>query len=135
LNGGPRFWIVFFACLALMAWWKHKDAEPLPPVAQAAASHAGGLADYDNAKVRVTMYSLTTCPYCKAMNRELTRRNIPFVEYFVDAEPGRQRELTSKLERAGFRPGAIGTPILEVNGVMMPNNPAIRDVLRQLSQG
>jgi hypothetical protein len=69
------------------------------------------------------------------MRRELTRRNIPFVEYFVDAEPGRQRELTSKLEHAGFRPGAIGTPILEVNGVMLPNNPSIRAVLRQLQQG
>jgi hypothetical protein len=62
----------------------------------------------------------------------LTKRGIPFVEYFVDAEPGRMRELTAKLERAGFRPGAIGTPILEVNGAMLPNNPPMRAVLEHL---
>ena len=128
----PLYWIVV-AGLALVFWWfRHGTNEPAPPLAQAPAAAPGELPSYDKAKVRVTMYSLTTCPYCKAMRRELTARSIPFVEYFIDAEPGRMQEVTSKLERAGFRPGAIGTPIMEVNGKMLPNNPSLGTVLRQL---
>jgi glutaredoxin len=133
MKRNPLYWL-FVAGFALVFWLvRHVDNEPSPPpVAQASASAPGGLASYDKARVQVTMYSLTTCPYCKAMHRELTERNIPFVEYFIDAEPGRMKELTGKLENAGFRPGAIGTPIMEVNGVMLPNNPSIRTVLQHL---
>jgi glutaredoxin len=131
-----RYWLFVAGLVLVFLWIRHDGGEAPSPAAEApAAAGPGGLADYETSKVRVTMYSLTTCPYCKAMHRELTARNIPFVEYFIDAEPGRQRELTSKLEHAGFRPGAIGTPILEVNGVMLPNNPSIRTVLKQLQQG
>lgn len=131
----PRYWL-FVAGLVLVLWWIGHDGNESPaPVAQAPEGAPGELASYDKARVRVTMYSLTTCPYCKAMHRELTARNIPFVEYFIDEDRGRMRELTGKLERAGFRPGSIGTPILEVNGVMLPNSPSIRAVLKQLQQG
>jgi glutaredoxin len=127
----PLYWVLV-AGFALVFWWTGRDGGEPPAAAQVPVTAPGELASYDKARVQVTMYSLTTCPYCKAMHRELTKRNIAFVEYFIDADRGRMQELTGKLEHAGYRPGAIGTPILEVNGVMLPNNPSIRTVLQHL---
>lgn len=129
LDRSTRIVIGALAAVLLLAYEASQRA-PAPDPAPAASPGPGGLKDYQQASV--VMYSLTTCGYCKLMRRELTARNIQFTEYFIDAEPGRMAELTAKLSRAGFRPGPIGTPTLEVNGVMLPNNPSIRTVLKHL---
>lgn len=80
----------------------------------------------------IVMYSLTTCGYCKLMRRELKSKNIPFIEYFIDEEPTRKKELVGKLQSAGMSSRYIGTPTLEVNGIMLPNNPSMKTVLKHL---
>jgi len=117
--------------LAAVVFLAYEASQRVPaPEPATPAAGAGGIRQYQQAQV--VMYSLTTCGYCKLMRRELQARNIQFVEYFVDTEPARWQELTAKLQRAGFRPGPVGTPTLEVNGVMLPNNPSIKTVLKHL---
>jgi glutaredoxin len=128
LDTSSRLAIAFIVAVAC---WAFSDSGGGPaPASQAPSAAVGELQGYRQTKV--VMYSLTTCGYCKLMRHELQARNIPFVEYFLDTEPGRQAELGEKLRRAGFRPGAIGTPTLEVNGVMLPNNPSMSTVLKHL---
>ena len=81
------------------------------------------------------MYSLTTCGYCTQKRKELHRERIRFTEYFIDSDRNREKEMTQKLASAGFPPGGYGTPIFEVYGVMMPNNPPLRDIKKELARG
>ncbi len=129
----PLYYALVVVGILVLAWFGAGDKEPpAQPVAVSAPTAPGELRGYNESKVKVTMYSLTTCGYCKAMGRELTARNIAYVERFIDVEPGVRDELNSKLKHTGIRPGPIGTPTMEVNGVMLPHNPSIRAVLKQL---
>jgi len=89
--------------------------------------------DLDMRDVRITMYSLTTCGYCTQLRHVFEANNIPFREVFLDTDQARLQELTAKLQQAGIMGGAIGTPTLEVNGKMMPNNPPLAEILREVA--
>jgi glutaredoxin len=89
--------------------------------------------DLDMRDVRITMYSLTTCGYCTSLRHVFEANRIPFREVFIDSEPARMQELFAKMEHAGFKGGGIGTPTLEVNGKMLPNNPPLADILREVA--
>jgi len=77
---------------------------------------------------KLIMYSLTTCGFCKQKAQELRSENIPFTEYFIDKDSSRNRELTEKLNKAGFKPKSYGTPIFDAYGTMLPNNPDISKI-------
>jgi glutaredoxin len=81
---------------------------------------------------KIIMYSLTTCGYCKLKARELDEAGISYQEYFIDKDSGRRDELTAKLQQAGFAPRSWGTPILDVKGVMLPNNPSLKKIREYL---
>ena len=81
------------------------------------------------------MYSLTTCGYCTQKRKELHREKIRFTEYFIDKDGRRREEMTRKLDSAGFTPGGYGTPIFDVYGMMMPNNPPLSDIKKELARG
>ena len=89
--------------------------------------------DLDMRDVRITMYSLTTCGYCTRLRHDFEANNIPFREVFIDTDQARMEELFTKLQRAGIMGVAIGTPTLEVNGRMMPNNPPLAEILREVA--
>lgn len=100
-------------------------------------THGSGMSvatidDYDPKNNTVVMYSLTTCGYCVEKRRELNAMGIRYTELFLDGESGAQEQLSSKLERAGMPRQSYGTPILEVNGVMLPNNPSMEEVVQHL---
>jgi glutaredoxin len=80
----------------------------------------------------VVMYSLTTCPYCKKTRAWLTRNNVPFKEYFLDADEARNREFGELLMDKGAPPGGIGTPTLLVNDTLLLNNPSFGEIRRHL---
>jgi hypothetical protein len=42
----------------------------------------------------------------------------------------RRNELNAKLEQAGYPPRTYGTPIMDVHGWVLPNNPSL-DVIKQ----
>ena len=121
--GGTPFGKVLLVLFAVaVAWMLARGLRHEPvPVRQGDFANSG-----------IVMYSLTTCGYCNAKRAELQARGIPFVEYFLDKEPGRQRELFEKLIVAGYRGGGIGTPTFEVNGKMLPNNPSLDTILNNL---
>lgn len=87
------------------------------------SSNTDSTGRYAEAHNELIMYSLTTCGYCKQKARELRQENIVFTEYFIDKDKDRRDELNSKLRNAGFEPKRYGTPIFDVHGVMLPNNP------------
>jgi protein-disulfide isomerase len=62
----------------------------------------------------------------------LQAKGISFVEYFIDKDQERQRELFEKLLASGYRGGGIGTPTFEVNGKMLPNNPSLDTIIKHL---
>ena len=78
------------------------------------------------------MYSLTTCGYCKKKAQELRAENIAFREYYIDQDREKMNELNNKLTDAGFRPQQYGTPIFDVRGVMLPNNPSLSAIKKHL---
>lgn len=121
-GGGGLAKFLFVAALVVGAWIALPGLRPQSDMALPA----------DVSGASVVMYSLTTCPYCNQKRKQLRARGIPFTEYFVDREPARQQELFRKLEAAGYRGGAIGTPILEVNGKMLPNNPSMDTIISNL---
>lgn len=88
------------------------------------------LSELDFSRSRIVMYSLTTCVYCQALRRKFEANGIPFKEYFLDTDPPRQEEMFSKLQVSGFQGGGVGTPTLEVNGLMMPNNPPFDEIVK-----
>lgn len=101
------------------------------------SSHASGepfatLEDYDPNSNAIVMYSLTTCGYCAEKRRELNQLGIHYTELFLDGEGNAREQLSSRLEQTGMPRQSYGTPILDVNGVILPNNPAIEEILRHL---
>jgi uncharacterized membrane protein YhaH (DUF805 family)/glutaredoxin len=101
------------------------------------SSHAAGnslasIDDYDPNSNTVIMYSLTTCGYCEAKRRELDGMGIRYTELFIDGPGNAQEQLSSRLDQAGMPRQSYGTPILEVNGVMLPNNPPMEEIVQHL---
>jgi glutaredoxin len=80
----------------------------------------------------VIMYSLTTCGHCKLMAGELQNANIAFTEKFIDTDANAMAELKQKLADAGLAPRSYGTPIMDVHGTMMPDNPGLAAVRKRL---
>jgi len=54
--------------------------------------------------LNVTVYSTTTCPYCKMLKDYLTQKNVNFQEKLVDQDLEAQKEM---LELSG---GFLGVP-------------------------
>lgn len=71
------------------------------------------------------MYSLSTCDHCKRKRQALINNRIQFAEYSVDLDSSKNTELNEKLSRSGYTRKAYGTPIMNVYGVMVPDNPSL----------
>lgn len=95
-----------------------------------AADAAKSFARHD----QVIMYALTTCGFCKEKARLLQAHGIAYVEYDIDVDSARQNELNAKLAQAGFPPRGYGTPIFDVHGVMLPNNPELAEIQKILRE-
>ena len=78
------------------------------------------------------MYSLTTCGHCKVVAGELQNANIAFTEKFIDNDANAMAELKQKLADAGLAPRSYGTPIMDVYGTIMPDNPSLAAVKKRL---
>ena len=105
--------LILIALGSYQAWQQFKPDPRLQPIAE-----------HD----QVIMYSLTTCGYCVAKKKELDASGIAFTEVYIDRHPAKQQELNNKLAQAGYAARGYGTPILDVKGVMLVNNPAIKKI-------
>jgi len=81
---------------------------------------------------QLIMYSLTGCSACEMKRGELQRANIPYVEYVVDRQQVASDDLTRKLNQAGFPVGGIGFPSFDVKGTLIPNNPPLFQIIKNL---
>lgn len=54
--------------------------------------------------MKITIYSTTTCPYCKMLKDYFTSKNLSFEEKLVDQDEN------AKLEMAGLSGGFLGVP-------------------------
>jgi glutaredoxin len=89
-------------------------------------------ASYGETHNELIMYSLTTCGFCKQKVKELNKENIAFKEYFIDTDKKRMDELNAKLKKAGFKQRSYGTPLFDVHGVMVLNNPSMDKIKKHL---
>lgn len=58
--------------------------------------------------MQITIYSTTTCPYCKMLKDYLTSKNVTFTEKLVDQDE------PAKLEMASVSGGFLGVPFTVV---------------------
>lgn len=58
--------------------------------------------------MQITIYSTTTCPYCKMLKKYLTEKNISFTEKLVDQDDAAKNEMIK--ESGGF----LGVPFVVV---------------------
>ncbi len=81
---------------------------------------------------QLIMYSLTNCSACEMKRDELQRANIPYVEYAVDRQQAASDDLTRKLNQAGFPVSGIAFPSFDVKGTLIPNNPPLFQIIKNL---
>lgn len=91
-------------------------------------------ARYDAGRDRILMYSLSTCGYCAEKRRLFDRLGVRYTEYMIDEDQAAEDRLTSRMRQAGLPVDAIGTPIIEVNGTLLPNNPDLDEIARHLTR-
>ena len=76
---------------------------------------------------KVIVYSLSYCGYCKKLSGEMTNAGIDFVEYYVDKDRKRDKELKKKLAKNGLA-GGILMPVVDLGDVFLPNRPSIETI-------
>ncbi len=110
--------LIAIVAVAVMGYLQFRDTHPVGKLPE---PHS-----------EVILYSLTTCGYCKLMAESLSGQGITFVERFIDVDPEGQSELERKLAAAGFEARGFGTPILDVKGTILPDNPPLAKVKKYL---
>jgi len=89
---------------------------------------------YDASRDRIVMYSLSTCGFCAEKREQFDRMGVRYVELMIDEDPVAEARLNLRLREAGLDSGAIGTPIIEINGTLLPNNPGFGEIGLHLSR-
>ncbi|MDQ8022508.1 MAG: DUF805 domain-containing protein [Moraxellaceae bacterium] len=83
---------------------------------------------FDVSKDKLVMYSLSTCPYCAEKRQQFRAAGVRFTEYFIDTDERASQEFTDRLRAHGVPSGSIGLPTIEINGVLLPNNPSLSKI-------
>lgn len=83
-------------------------AEGLPQLAQ----HAAPTSSYP----RIVLYSTSWCPHCRAAKEYLTKKDIPFIDRDVEADPEAMELLTGKYKSQGVPVIVIGDDAEVIKG-------------------
>lgn len=81
----------------------------------------------------IVMYSLTTCGNSSARRASFERQGVAFTEHFVDESQSRNQEMWRKLYASGYSSNELSTPVVEVNGHMLPNNPSMEEIRQHMN--
>lgn len=106
----------------------------LPGVPGSDSGKAAFTQHYDASRDRIVMYSLSTCGFCAEKRQQFDSMGVRYVELMIDEDPVAEARLNLRLREAGLDSGAIGTPIIEVNGTLLPNNPGLGEIGLHLSR-
>jgi glutaredoxin len=82
----------------------------------------------------VIMYSLSTCGNCVLTSRALERAGVEFTELYIDEDQLAEDELHQKMENVGLDTSFYYTPVLDVRGEILSNNPKIDVILNKIGQ-
>lgn len=83
---------------------------------------------------QVIMYSLSTCGNCIITARALEREGVEFTEHYIDNDQAAEDELHRKMNNAGLKTSFYYTPVLDVKGEILSNNPKIESILAALNK-
>lgn len=98
-----------------------EDDDDTPP--------AGGAANYARNN-RIDIYVIAGCADCERLRGWLNANGLAYTEYTVDSDPRAAERLHSIIGNEGN----IQLPVVEVNGKVLPGNPELADIHRQLRQ-
>jgi len=65
---------------------------------------------------RVVIYTLSTCPHCKAAKRYMREHHIPFTEREVGGDSGHMAELMKIFDEMGVPKMERGVPLIIIDG-------------------
>jgi glutaredoxin len=69
--------------------------------------------------MRVTVYSIPSCPKCAAAKTLLKRKGISFEETDIHESHEKNHEMLKKLEKAGISPLGVMMPVLDIEGTII----------------
>jgi glutaredoxin len=133
---GNVFKMLLVASLGYWAWHHYAVDKPAARVAAEKAKIRAAAAVPGESKVSsgLTMFSLTTCPYCDEKRNDLQMAGVKFREVYLDKDPGAMEELNEVLNQNNIRVNGIGTPSFVVNGKVMLNNPPMAEIMDALGR-
>lgn len=72
----------------------------------------------------VTIYSTSTCPYCKLAKAFMTEKHVAYTEINVQENPEKAEEMIQKS-------GQMGVPVIDVDGKIIVgfDQPALKEAL------
>ena len=82
----------------------------------------------------IIMYSLSTCGNCVKTGRALRKEGIEFTELYIDKNKQSEDELHIKMRRAGIKTSFYYTPVLDIHGTILANNPALNVILKEVDK-
>lgn len=82
----------------------------------------------------IIMYSLTTCGNCVKTARALRKEGIEFTELYIDKERQFEDELHKKMRNAEISTGFYYTPVLDIHGAILANNPPFNVILKEVDK-
>jgi len=82
----------------------------------------------------VIMYSLSTCGNCVVTARALREEGIEFTELYIDKDQQAEDELHEKMRNAGIDVSFYYTPVLDINGTILANNPKFNLILSEVDK-
>lgn len=85
-------------------------------------------------RTHVVLYTDDSCSDCEKRRGELHRAGIAYQEISLDKDPTGHGRLQASVERSGMMGQTVCTPILEVNGIVLPKEVGVAE-LQALLQG
>ncbi len=79
-------------------------------------------------------YSLTTCGDCVKTAGALRKEGIEFTELYIDKDQQFEDEPHIKMRNAGISTGFYYTPVLDIHGTILANNPAFNVILKEVDK-
>ena len=82
----------------------------------------------------IIMYSLTTCGNCVVTARALRKEGVEFTELFIDKDRQAEDELHQKMRNANIDVSFYYTPVMDIKGKILANNPKLDLILAELDK-
>lgn len=82
----------------------------------------------------IIMYSLSTCGNCVVTSRALHQAGVVFTELYIDEDRVAEDELHRKMRNAGLDTSFYYTPVLDVKGDILSNNPKLKIIIDKIKE-